>query len=59
MLLGGFNGLLSTTLGISSFLATLATSLVFSGAGAAITKGFPISVSDTAFGTLGTGGFGG
>ncbi len=58
LLLGGFNGLLSTTLGISSFLATLATSLVFSGAGAAITKGFPISVSDTSYGTLGTGGFG-
>ena len=56
LLLGGFNGLLSTTLGISSFLATLATSLVFSGAGAAITKGFPISVSDTSYGTLGTGG---
>ena len=40
----GSTALLSTTLGISSFLATLATSLVFSGAGAAITKGFPISV---------------
>jgi ribose transport system permease protein len=56
--LGAFNGLLSTVLGISSFLATLATSLVFAGAGAAITKGFPISVTDTSFAQLGTGGFG-
>jgi ribose transport system permease protein len=57
-LLGGFNGLLSTRLNISSFLATLATSLVFAGAGAAITKGFPITVSDPAFAKLGTEGIG-
>jgi ribose transport system permease protein len=56
--LGAFNGILSTTLGISSFLATLATSLMFAGAGAAITKGFPISVTDPGFSKLGTDGFG-
>jgi ribose transport system permease protein len=58
LLLGAFNGLLSTRLNISSFLATLATSLVFAGAGAAITKGFPITVDDPGFATLGTKGFG-
>jgi ribose transport system permease protein len=58
LVLGAVNGVLATALRISSFLATLATSLVFAGAGAAITKGFPISVSDEGFATLGTGGFG-
>jgi ribose transport system permease protein len=57
-LLGLLNGELSTRLKISSFLATLATSLAFAGVGAALTKGFAISVPDQSFATLGNGGIG-
>jgi ribose transport system permease protein len=56
--LGAINGVLATRLRISSFLATLATSLVFSGSAVAITKGFPIAVSDPSYGTLGSGSVG-
>ena len=57
-ILGLVNGLISTKLRISSFLATLATSLAFSGAAVAITKGVAISVAAPSFGTLGSGGIG-
>jgi ribose transport system permease protein len=56
--LGLVNGLLTTKLNIHSFLATLATSLMFAGVGAAITKGFQISVPDASFSRLGTSGIG-
>jgi ribose transport system permease protein len=56
--LGLFNGLITTQLRISSFLATLATSLAFSGAAVAITQGFPITVSDSSYAQLGNGGIG-
>lgn len=56
--LGTLNGLITTKLRISSFLATLATSLVFSGAAVAITKGVAIAVATPSFGVLGNGGIG-
>jgi len=55
LVLGSINGLLATKVRISSFLATLATSLVFSGVAVAITKGFPIAVTDPSFAKIGSG----
>ncbi|MCW3015997.1 MAG: inner-rane translocator [Solirubrobacterales bacterium] len=56
--LGLVNGELATRLKISTFLATLATSLAFAGVGAALTKGFAISVADPSFAKFGNGGLG-
>ena len=56
--LGTINGLLTTKLRISSFLATLATALAYTGVAVAITKGVAISVAGSSFGTLGNGGIG-
>jgi ribose transport system permease protein len=53
--LGTVNGLIVTGLRVHSFLATLATSLVFSGLALLITNGMLIPVSDPSFASLGRG----
>jgi ribose transport system permease protein len=57
--LGCVNGLVITRLHIHSFLATLASSLVYAGLALLITSGFLISVKDPAFTVLGQGRVGG
>jgi ribose transport system permease protein len=52
-LMGLLNGLLVTRLRVNSFLATLATSLAYSGAATAWSGGFPIEVSNGTFTALG------
>jgi ribose transport system permease protein len=58
LLLGILNGLLITLLRIHSFLATLATSLVYRGLATLITGGFLIAVTDPGFTKLGQGKIG-
>jgi len=53
--LGILNGLIITRLHVHSFLATLASSLVYGGLALLITNGFLISVSDPSFTNLGQG----
>jgi ribose transport system permease protein len=55
LVLGTLNGLLITLLRIHSFLATLASSLVYRGLAVLITGGFLIAVTDSGFTTLGRG----
>lgn len=57
--LGTLNGLIITRLHVHSFLATLASSLVYGGLALLITGGFLISVSDPSFTNLGQGVFAG
>jgi ribose transport system permease protein len=52
--LGVVNGLLVTHARINSFVCTLATSLMVTGLGLVITKGFLLNVQDPSFGSLGT-----
>jgi ribose transport system permease protein len=59
LLLGIVNGLLITMLNVHSFLATLASSLVYRGLALLITGGFLIAVSEPGFSTLGQGKVGG
>ncbi|MEU9889793.1 ABC transporter permease [Sphaerisporangium sp. NPDC051011] len=56
--LGLVNGVAITRLRIHSFLATLASSLVYGGLAVLITGGFLISVGDVSFTALGRGGVG-
>ncbi|MEU8357619.1 ABC transporter permease [Nonomuraea fuscirosea] len=56
--LGLVNGVAITRLRIHSFLATLASSLVYAGLAVLITGGFLISVQATGFTALGRGGIG-
>ncbi|MFG1707852.1 ABC transporter permease [Nonomuraea sp. M3C6] len=56
--LGLVNGVAITRLRIHSFLATLASSLVYGGLAVLITGGFLISVAGTGFTALGRGGVG-
>ena len=53
--LGTVNGLVITGLKVHSFLATIASSLVYGGLAILITGGFLISVPDEAFAALGRG----
>ncbi len=53
--LGIINGIIITRLRVHSFLATLASSLVYSGLALLITNGFLISVDDPSFTVLGQG----
>jgi ribose transport system permease protein len=53
--LGAFNGLAVTKLRVHSFLATLASSLIFAALAVLITGGFLISVTTPGFATLGRG----
>ncbi len=53
--LGTINGLIVTGLRVHSFLATLATSLVFNGLALLITNGMLIPVADKSFTVLGRG----
>ena len=55
LVLGTLNGLLVTLLRIHSFLATLASSLVYRGLATLITGGFLIAVADPNFSKLGLG----
>lgn len=55
VILGSINGLVVTGLRVHSFLATLASSLVFSGLAVLITGGSLIPVSDATFAWLGRG----
>src|SRR4051794_27796245 len=57
--LGMLNGALITVLRIHSFLATLASSLVYRGLAVLITGGFLIAVTDPGFSKLGQGKIGG
>lgn len=59
LVLGTLNGLLITQLRIHSFLATLATSLVYFGLAVLITSGFLIAVTEPGFTELGQGKIGG
>ncbi|HEY9315163.1 ABC transporter permease [Williamsia sp.] len=52
--IGAVNGLLVTVGRIQSFIATLATSIVVRGIALVVTGGFVLTVSDEAFGKLGT-----
>lgn len=56
--MGILNGVIITRLRVHSFLATLASSLVYSGLALLITNGFLISVSDPSFTVLGQGNVG-
>jgi ribose transport system permease protein len=56
--LGILNGIIITRLRVHSFLATLASSLVYSGLALLITNGFLISVGDPSFTVLGQGSIG-
>ncbi|MFD1861150.1 ABC transporter permease [Aeromicrobium camelliae] len=58
LLLGLLNGVAVTTLKVHSFLATLATSMVFSAIAVLITKGSLITVSVDGFSELGRGRIG-
>lgn len=59
LLLGSVNGLIVTGLKVHSFLATLATSLVYRGLAILITGGFLIPITDdNIFGVLGRGRIG-
>ncbi len=55
--LGTINGIIITRLHVHSFLATLASSLVYNGLALLISGGFLISVSDPSFTNLGQGTF--
>lgn len=55
LLLGMFNGLAVTKLKVHSFLATLATSLIFKAIAVLITGGFLIQVTASGFSELGRG----
>lgn len=55
LVLGTVNGLIITGLKVHSFLATIATSLVYGGLAILITGGFLISVPDSSFTALGRG----
>lgn len=55
LVLGTVNGAIITGLKVHSFLATIATSLVYGGLAILITGGFLISVSDSSFAVLGRG----
>jgi ribose transport system permease protein len=57
--LGTLNGLVITRLRVHSFLATLASSLVYGGLALLITNGFLIPVADPRFKVLGQGQVGG
>lgn len=57
--IGTANGLLVTVGRINSFIATLATSMIISGAALAVTGGFLVTVDDPAFERLGRGELGG
>jgi ribose transport system permease protein len=59
LVLGAINGGVVTGLKVHSFLATLATSLVYRGLATLITGGFLISVTAESFTTLGRGRIGG
>jgi ribose transport system permease protein len=59
LVLGAVNGVLITLLRIHSFLATLASSLVYRGLAVLITGGFLIAVPDPSFSRLGQGRVGG
>lgn len=54
-LLGLVNAVLVSTLRINSFIATLASSIVFRGLAILVTGGMIVTVTDEAFSTLGTG----
>jgi ribose transport system permease protein len=54
LLLGVFNGLLVTVLRINSFIATIASTLLFSGVTVLITEGGLVTVQNEAFRTLGS-----
>ncbi|WP_170128040.1 ABC transporter permease [Euzebya rosea] len=56
--LGTVNGLVITGLKVHSFLATIASSLVYGGLAILITGGFLISVPDASFASLGRGRIG-
>jgi ribose/xylose/arabinose/galactoside ABC-type transport system permease subunit len=53
--IGVINGVVVTYLGVNSFIATLATSLMIVGLGTLISNGFQLYVSDPGFGQLGNG----
>lgn len=55
LVLGSFNGVIITSLRIHSFLATLATSLVYRAVAVLISGGFLIPVADQTFTILGQG----
>jgi ribose transport system permease protein len=55
LVLGTFNGLAVTKLRVHSFLATLASSLIFKAIAVLITGGFLITVTTAGFSTLGRG----
>jgi ribose transport system permease protein len=54
-LLGLVNAVLVSTLRINSFIATLASSIVFRGIAILVTSGMIVTVTDEVFSTLGTG----
>jgi ribose transport system permease protein len=58
-LLGAVNGIIVTKLKVHSFLATLATGMVFSSIAVLITKGNLIPISNSSFTNLGRGKFAG
>ena len=53
LLLGLVNGVLITSFGINSFIATLATGFIYRGIATVITGGFLVTVANQAFGILG------
>lgn len=55
LLLGAFNGWLAIGMGVSAFVATLASGLMFRGAAELITNGQLITVTSSGFGKLGQG----
>ncbi|MEU6540713.1 ABC transporter permease [Streptomyces sp. NPDC047000] len=59
LVLGAFNGLAVTKLRVHSFLATLASSLIFAALAVLITGGFLITVTTPGFSDLGRGQIGG
>lgn len=59
LLLGAFNGIVITQLRIHSFLATLASSMIFTTIAVLVTKGSLITVTDPGFSTIGRSRVGG
>ncbi|WP_282825636.1 ABC transporter permease [Gulosibacter sediminis] len=59
LLLGAFNGIVITQLRIHSFLATLASSMIFTTIAVLVTKGSLITVTDPGFSTIGRSRIGG
>jgi ribose transport system permease protein len=55
LICGSINGLLITAGRINAFVATLATSIIYTGVAVVITGGFLITVADPAFQTVGSG----